>query len=301
MHIVTSSYTMDASGVPTHTRTLVQALHAAGHTCEIFSPVSGPLAHGLPVVTDVAHLRTPDVILARHNVCARALAARFPNVPMCYVIHGIVPELEQPPRELPIRHWFAVNEQVRDYVGIQTAPITILREVIDVDQFAPRTTLRETPHVLFVSNYKKWRNWSRLTAACRHLGWPLTAVGSPYHRSKDMAADMNAADLVVSWGRGILEAMACGRAVLSFDKCAGDGYLTPDRYWDSRTHNFSHFAPGDVRYDDFSIDALVMELQHYHPAHGPYHRARIVAEHDVRTLVERDLLPVLTRVVSSCH
>jgi glycosyltransferase involved in cell wall biosynthesis len=165
---------------------------------------------------------------------------------------------------------------VRHYVPRDR--ISIVRDFVDTVTYRPTTPLQPTPRVLFVSNYKKWKAHYRLQRACRRLGLAFKAVGSPYGRSRSMPTELNAADLVVSWGRGVLEAMACGRAVMSYDKELGDGYLTPTVYVESRERNFCGY---ECRHC-FTVDELMVELQKYRQEDGAVNRTLAEAHHDHR-------------------
>jgi hypothetical protein len=81
---------------------------------------------------------------------------------------------------------------------------------------------------------------------------------------------------VISWGRGILEGMACGRAVLSFDKRAGDGYLTAAKYFESREHNF---GPVGCTNTNVTVEDLVREIEQYTTSAMAVNRALAVAYH----------------------
>jgi hypothetical protein len=291
MRILLSSYRLDYSGVPTYTWTIMRELHRQGHDVRVYAPEGGQFASAFPWSSSIPTEWRPDRILAQHTPCAIALREAFPAQPITYISHGVTPDIDQPPVDAGITHWVAINEQVRDYLQthqIAARDISVIRNPVDTCHYYPlRTPLRQTPQVLFVSNYKKWLNYGRLSKACAKLKWSLHAVGSPYRRSRDMVRDMNDADLIVSWGRGILEAMSCGRAVCSFDKSppAGDGYLDEPTYYYSRTHNFSHFVAGDCRHENFTVDMMVEHLQRYHPADGVRNRELIETYHDVRDAV----------------
>ena len=288
MKILTSSFSMDPSGVPTYTVTMVRAFEAFGHTVEVFSPEGGKLASQVTTHDNLLTLTPPDVILAQHTPCAYLLKSRFPDTPFIYSAHGYLPEIDQPPTGIRVDRWTAINERVRSHLfeqGIELRNIDIVRDFVDLYQFSTQTPLRPaTPRVLFISNYKKWQNWTRLSKACEILGYPLRAIGSPYGRSKDVAADINDADLVVSWGRGILEGMACGRAVMSFDKTFGDGYLTESKYFESRRHQFS----AEDCTGAGTVEWLVEQLSQYNPADGL--RNRMLAETYHSPLLGAELL-----------
>lgn len=270
----------------------MQELRRRGHDVRIFALDGGRFAHAFPWSETLPTDWVPDRIFAQHTPCAEALRVAYPSHPITYICHGVVPLIDQPPLTASITQWVAINEQVYAYLmthGISSSRIALIRNVIDTYHYYPlHTPLRDIPHVLFISNYKKWKNYARLTKACAILGWTFRAVGSPYGQSRNIVQDINTSDLIVSWGRGILESMSCGRAVCSIDKTppSGDGYVDECGYYASRTHNFSHFVPGDCRYEDMSVEQIVDELRRYRPTDGPRNRALIETYHDVRDGVD---------------
>lgn len=301
MRIVISAFTLDLSGVPTYTRTIVQELRRRGHAVVVYSPCGGALAEELSAVKHLHDVAPPDVIIAQHAVCAQDLHAAFPNTPIMFSAHGVLPRIEEPPSNIPFLEYFAINERVRDFIVAAGAPVertSIIRNMIDRTVFYPRTPLRDTqPRVLFISNHKKWKNYGRLFRACDRLGYPFKAIGAPYGRSRAVADEINAADLVVSWGRGILEGMACGRCVLSYDKLRGDGYLTSDAYFTSRMHNFGMPKTGDDCLYDFDEDRLMRELQRYNPYDTQMHLENIDVYHNVQQETSR-LLGLITHALT---
>lgn len=286
MHILTSAYTFDYSGTPTYTVTMIRELERLGHTVEVYSPMGGKLGSEVNLITNLSDTQfsTPDLILAQHTTPTRHIKARFPSVPTIYIAHGPTAAEEQAPLDVPIDRWVAINQQVKDALIHQgvTQDITIVRDFIDMDTFACREPLQVSrPRVLFISNYKKWHSYAWLEKACRWLSYPFRAIGAPYGRSRNIVADINASDLIVSWGRGILEGMSCGRPVVSFDKEYGDGYLDTETYLFSREHNFSHWLPDDCRYH-FDVPHLVDHLFRYRAPDGAANRKLIEMYHDVR-------------------
>jgi hypothetical protein len=125
-----------------------------------------------------------------------------------------------------------------------------------------------------------------IDAACKKLGVKLVCCGSPYGRNSNIEDEINNSDLVVSWGRGILEGMSCGRAVVSFDKLMGDGYITPISYFESRKDNFCGFRSKRV----FTrVDDLTGEILKYDSGCSKVNRDLILKYHDVKDGVDQIL------------
>lgn len=293
MKIITSSITLDRSGTPTYTLTLYNELVSRGHEVVVFSPRLGALAGKMGAVDSLVGVEKPDIILAQHKTCAIKLKNAFPSVPMILITHGIVPEEEQPPR-IEVDYYIPVNEQnaenlISQYVDPDR--IEIIRDFIDTEEFKSTKPLADKPKVLFISNYKKWRAWQDLTRACSILGLEFKAVGAPYGRSRNVAETINNADLVVSWGRGVLEAMACGRPAISYNKRVGAGYITPEVYIENRTYNL-----GGVRSRyTFDWKELMGEIEKYNPEDGAINRELIMKHHDSRKCVDQ-----IEEVISRC-
>jgi hypothetical protein len=254
----------------------------------------------LAAVRTLYGVEPPDIVIAQHAVCARDLYDAFPTTPMIFSAHGLLPHIEEPPPNIPFVEYFAINERVRDFIIAAGAPadkITIIRNMVDRTEFYSRSPIRDRqPRVLFISNHKKWKNYGRLFRACRALDYPFKAIGSPYGRSRHVAEEINNADLIVSWGRGILEAMACGRCVMSYDKLRGDGYLDHDGYLFSRQHNFGMPKTGEGCLYDFTEEMIIRELKRYDPYDVRMHLESIELHHDVVTATGR-ILAIANNVV----
>lgn len=302
MKILISTASLDYSGVPTYTLTLYNELMRLGHDVCVYCPEEKPgaLVPLMRAWNSKGFVEVPDVILAQGNQMAINLKERFAfdKVPMIFIGHGVLPELEHPPR-IPIDRYIVVNEEIEEMFLQEWVPsgkIDIVRDFVDTELYKPTEPLQEKPRVLFVNNYKKWKTFYNLEAVCKKLGYEFRAVGSPYGRSRGMVADMNAADIVVGQGRTLLEAMSCGRAAISYSKGLGDGYLTPKVYMESRQRNFGGFG---CRYS-FTREELEKEILKYKVEDGEVNRKLILEHHEVRKCVEK-ILDVINYVINKIN
>lgn len=288
MKILTSAMGLDLSGTPTFTLTMYNEMVKRGHDVTVYSPLGGPLEKQMKTVKSLDGVVAPDIILAQHIPCAVALKETFPNIPLIFYCHGFVQEVEQPP-PFEADYYLIINEECRDnYIskGVLAEKITIVRDFIDTERFKSTKPInRELKKVLFLSNYKKWKNYKAVSGACQKLGLQLQCFGSPYGRNYKIEEAINEADLVISWARGILEAMSCGRGALSFDRYEGDGYIDSKSYFEARKDNFSgrHFK---YTYD---ADTLADEMLKYDPDCGGQNRELVAKYHDVKSGVDQIL------------
>ena len=294
MKILISSYTLDLSGVPTFTLTLYNELQKRRYEVEVYSPLGGSLSSKVDAKSDLASVVRPDVIIAQHNICAESMRAVFPDVPMIFYTHHPEYDGEQPP-SFECEWYMSINEDTTKNLiskGVLANKITIVRDFIDTDRYRPMSPINSTlENVLYVSNRKKWKTYANIKRACEILGVNFTAVGSPYGRAHFIENDINKADLVIGWARCLMEAMACGRPVISYDKEFGDGYLDYETYLKSRTRNF---GPGcDYRY---TVEGLVDEIRKYNPKDGWINRTIIMREHNAVYGVNQ-ILGIIRRLI----
>jgi len=295
MKIATSCYVLDLSGTPTYTTTMCKELALRGHEVSIYSTLGGKLSTGFNVYLNALEMPKPDVIIAQHDICAIELRRVFPKVPMIFSSHGVTPALEQPPT-IDIQRYFAVNEEVVGNLvskGVCADDIDIVRDFINIDRFFPSVNLNEKPkRILFVSNYKKSEAFCNIVHACEKMNIEFRAAGSPYRRSYEVEKDMNKADIVISIARGVLEAMSCGRAAISYDLGTGDGYIDPSNYFESRTRNFGYKK---CKYK-FTVETLINEIEKYNPLSGITNRNLIIEHHNHRKVVDQMLEIIETKL-----
>jgi hypothetical protein len=163
MNILTSALTLDLAGTPTVTMTMYNEMVKRGHDVTVYSPGGGPLEKQMKTVKSLDYVASPDVILAQHIPCAVDLKKAFPSVPLVFYCHGFVQEVEQPPPFEPDYYLF-INEETRQNYIDKGAPVAgkmkIVRDFIDTERFKPTKPInRELKKVLFISNYKKFKNW----------------------------------------------------------------------------------------------------------------------------------------------
>ena len=117
-----------------------------------------------------------------------------------------------------------------------------------------------------------------LAAACDELGLELAVRGALTEPADDPAALMLEADIVVGYGRCIVEAMACGRAAYVWDHMGGDGWVTAASYPVLEADGFGGRATGA------GVDAarLVADLAAYDPEMGIVNRDIAIREHGPR-------------------
>jgi hypothetical protein len=207
-----------------------------------------------------------DVAHVHHNINAYEIRYYFPNLPIIYMSHGILPFLEQPPViELGISKFLAVSEEVKENLlnkGIPEKDIIIFRNIVDEHKFCEWDKINSVPkRALILSNRIDVEKEKIIKEACNKLNIECIFIGKRFHKIpySEVPKYINEVDIVFSVGRGVIEAMLCGRIPIIFDYMGGDGMVTPYNFEELIKHNFSgrRFAI------EFTVDQLIYEIEKY--------------------------------------
>ncbi len=237
--LVTTERLADWGGTETYVLTIADHLQQLGHdvwivTARTGRPVGWARARGLRVLVAEDPLPDdPDLIVSNTTPLALDVAAVEPAVPHVWVAHSTVSPLQTPPAADVAHTVVALNDRVRRWASAVAGvgPVVRLRQPIDVRRFAPRGPLPDRPRrMLLLGNYLAGERRARIEEAARVRGIEVAQVGLPDRQEDDVEGAVGSADIVVGYGRAILEAMACGRAAYVLDRNGGDGWVTPESY-----------------------------------------------------------------------
>ena len=270
--LIAMHHYFDLSGAETFAFTLARALAMKGCKVTIYAPYAGGIIaektmdSGIAVSNNLEHCdpREFDIINVSHNIIAYEMRFRFPLVPIVFLSHGVLPFLEQPPLDnLSISTYLAVSEEVRDNLmknGVPEDRIMVFRNIVDTERFFPVAPIKISPQrALIISRKVDQQTKLVIEEACRILKIDLLHIGKSGNIVYEVENIINKVDVVFSLGRGILEAMSCGRASIVLDYNGGDGLVTPQNIAEIQTCNFS----GRKFNKRFGVDELISEIQKY--------------------------------------
>lgn len=214
-----------------------------------------------------------DIALINHNVCLWEL--RDWNITRrIFTSHGVIPHLEQP--EPGADRYVSVSEEVQDNLIRKGFESEIIRNPIDTDRFSyakPNDTLRNilwmnnrAPNTAMIEEVSEGYDYRVQT------GWSGGTVEA-----------IQWADLVITSGRGVYEALSCGKNAMVVNWCGCDGFVTENNIESLRTVNCSgrffntHLPPPELR------DVMAM----YDPERNM--RSYILENNNVEVAAERYL------------
>lgn len=257
MRILIASAQFGLGGTESYAVTVGEQFERMGHPTTLFTPHATSAGRELAAARGLAlHEGDPmalgedleaDVALVQDVGIAYALARL--GVPQVFVTHGLLP-FEQPAQGLdPVPPAIAFNDRIANRLRqLAGGPEVVrMRQPIDIERFRPRSAGRQrTRRVLVFSNYLDDARLSIVRRACDNLGLELVQRGATSEAALDPREAMADADIVVGYGRSILEGMAMGRAAYVWDRGGGDGWVTPDTYATIEADGFSGAATETV-------------------------------------------------------
>jgi hypothetical protein len=243
----------ERAGSELFTAELARSFRARGNDVAIFTFFKGELAaqieaQGIPVFDpdDRGAISgfLPDIVQTCHLTCAHFLRAIVPDAILIHAMLGVIPLLEAPPLDAgAFSLGLAVSEEVIDRIN-QTpfgrdVDVAIFRNWFDDSEAAVPPMPRRIQRVAVVSNHIASELVDALAALQTAGDFDVDYFGV---QRKSVVVDgllLVQYDLIVSIGRTVLMAAACGVPCIVADIHGSDGLLTIDNLDDIRTKNFS--------------------------------------------------------------
>ena len=252
--ILTNNHLAQFGGTESWTLTMTRELIRQGHDVGVFTHHKGVVSNLLKDHLD-DYPQDYDLALINHNSCRHIKAKK-----RIFTSHGWVPELEHPPAGFD--EYVAVSENVSKKWDI---PL-IIKNPVDTELYKPAEPIGETP--------------LRRLAITSH---PLNMnCFYPTRVEETMPELMKKADLVITAGRGVLEAMSTARNVVVYDKRPGLGMCADGYLQLPITGNVG----GEYKLKTINLD---VEIAKYKQEHGERNRDYILEHHDVKKIVEQYL------------
>lgn len=250
--LLTMCYLVHRTGAEMFTRDLALWLRRRGHAVTVFATAFGDMADELrwasiACITDLADMAArPDLIVGNtHHETVRALL-HFHDVPTLTICHDRSAEHGRPARFSQVLRHVAVDENCAERLvhefGIERERVELIQNGIDLDRFAQRPGLPETPRsALIFSNYASHDSQlDEVRAACTQRGLSLDVIGQGTgNHLPDPAAALGRYDIVFAKGRCATEALVTGNAVVVLDPSSGmGGMVTAASVAQGRLWNF---------------------------------------------------------------
>jgi hypothetical protein len=292
MRLLLATNHLGLGGSESYLLTVAEQLDRLGHEVAVFAPELGPGAEvaeerRIEVIGEGSLAGGFDAALVQDAGVSFTIADRCPEVRQLFVAHSAKFDLQAPP-QLPGLVGIVVvlndrvAERMRSY-ALETEVVR-LRQPIDTERFAPRSPLPEVARsALLLSNTPNADRVAMLEGACAEAGLELTRLGGLSGQVTDIRPAVTDAEIVIGYGRSILEAMACGRAAYVYDWKGGDGWIAPSSYPEIEADGFAGSAGGSVS----DATQLAEDLSRYSAAMGPVNLDLVMANHKASEHAQR--------------
>ena len=274
-------------GSETYVLTIAEHLVRLGHTVTLLARHAGESANlaeamGIPVMQDVSQLSdTFDGIFSLDREFALLLSVLYPQTARVFIMHNVDEAYLPPPVPNCVDATVALNErhEMRARAAEGSGKVVRLRQPIDTRRFSPRGRISTRPlRVALLGNYghHPGEHRERLQEAWGDdIEWVEVGGAARTTNVSDAIANV---DVVVGYGRSIMEAMSCARAAYVFEHVGSSGWVTPDNYDAMEADGFSGVS---VR-DPANVETLRADLKLYSPDLGWQGRELIRRHHDAR-------------------
>lgn len=284
MRLLLATNHLGLGGSESYLLTVAEQLDRLGHETVIYTPepeggVEVAQERGLSVVGEAALEDEYDAALVQDSGVSYQIAERQPALPQLFVAHSAKFDLQAPPQlDGVVGAVVVLNDRVATKVRSHATEVEVVRlsQPIDTVRFAPRGALSETPRTaLLLSNTPHGDRLELLEKVCAEAGLELSRVGGVSGRSTDVRPALAGAEIVIGYGRSILEAMAMGRAAYVYDWKGGDGWVTKESYPAIEADGIA----GSAGVATVDVDRLADDLRGYSAAMGPVNHDLVMSHH----------------------
>jgi hypothetical protein len=284
MKILLATNHLGLGGSESYLLTVAEQLDRLGHETALYSHETAggaeiAEARGIALVDRAGVDAGFDAALVQDAGMSYEVADLCPSTPQLFVCHSSKFDLQAPPQlDGAVGAIVVLNDRVAERMRRLAGEVEIvrLRQPIDTERFIPRGPLAETPcHALLLSNNPNSDRQAMLEAACEEAGLVLSRLGGLSHSIADIRPALAGVEIVIGYGRSVLEAMACGRAAYVYDWKGGDGWVTAQGYAAIEADGFA----GGATEGALDGSDLAAGLRAYSPAMGPVNHDLVIKHH----------------------
>jgi len=219
------------------------------------------------------------VILSQPSHCTA-----LTNAPIIQVSHSSFVPLERFTNKSSYR--VSVSQEIKQLEEKLGFDSVVINNPIDTSIFKLLNLREKCGRVLYMSHDGALAR-ETIQSACRKKSVDFAMI----ENSHNIAEDIHRADVCIGIGRCLLEAMACGKNVISgdhrnwMDSFKGAGLIEPDRYTYHTRDNFSgRLSPREVT-EQMIIDAI----ENYDPDRGIKLSKLVKRTHDAKAIARQYL------------
>ena len=288
--LVANNHLDQVGGTENYTFAIIVELLRLGHYVEYYTNKKGFVSDLIEELgVKFMNKKKYDIIIANHNTTVKYLYKKGYIIQTC---HGKYSELEQPSEFA--NKYVSITHEVQNHLKNEGIKSTVINNGIDCNRFNPKKSIsNKLTCVLSLCQSEEANNF--VLKCCQELGVKFFQVEKHIDNKWNIEDYINNADLVVGIGRSIYDSMACGRAVISFDKriyssAFGDGYLNKNNI----EHSLKYNCSGRGTQKTFDQEKFITELKKYNKLDGLFMRNYALTNLNICLIVNQylTLIPI---------
>lgn len=263
--LIANHWLKKLGGSETFTYTLIGEMVRQGHQVNYYTSQKGVVSRAIEKDFKVpfADSGAFDLILCSHNTMVQYCRSKMTG-PIIQTCHGTIPKLEQPCHLSDA--FVAISEEVKQHLlksGISNH-VELIHNGIDTQRFKPTSIALQWPQsVLSLSHSEQLNNYLKNYFSSRYVHFEaLNKYKNPKWSIEEV---INMSDLVISCGRGAMEALSCGRPAIVMDHrpympAYAEGLITTENINELLKCNFSGRRYMNDPYDRSILDEALCEI-----------------------------------------
>ena len=261
--LIGNNHLNELGGSEIFTFTLIKAIKELGYDVYFTTFITGLVSKKCEEYAtyippqNIANYQFDRAILSHNSIVNLPIKARS----IIQVCHGILPKLEKPS---PLANYhISISQKIVGHLHNHGFKSDVINNPVDLSKFRPISKIHSKPQTILSLCQGEEAN-KNIKDVCKRMGIEFLSFSKTRTATWDLHKVVNKADIVISIGRGVYEAMACGRNVIIYDSRGyasnkGDGYLSKDNFFLSHASN----CVGDDAEIDFDVDLLEKEILKY--------------------------------------
>lgn len=234
--LITNNHLMNYEGSETWVISMFYELSRLGHKVDVFTFNLGESGNSIGAKTKI-NASSYDLILVNHNTCLKYLLEKNIQGPKIYTCHGTASGLETP--EHGADFYVAVSEEIKQYTENMGFSAFVIRNGINRQIFKP-TYFVNTGRIVSLGKTVQAEKFAEKVA--EYMGFRFAWITN--QTPEQVATEIQNADAVLTYGRGAMETISCGRLAYIYDErpyqpAWSDGLVTYENWAMLASCNFS--------------------------------------------------------------
>jgi hypothetical protein len=241
---------------------VVEELIEKGHEVELYTKLFGDVFNRLVKLGAKGMTsKSFDLAILNHVDCINDISQMGVSIKRTIqTCHGVFLKPEQPFNTPFIHQYVSITKEVQNHLVSKGIDSMVALNPCNLRRYKRNNPVNETVRkVLIICVGTQAQN--TCIQACKQLNLQYEVHSKWSDPVFDLENKINEFDIVIGYGRGIIESICCGRNVIVYDSRGytpkqGDGLITKSNFNKSLSHNFS----GRGTMQQYGVNDIIQEI-----------------------------------------